>query len=205
MSFANMSLKEFNNKLSSSSPTPGGGSVAGLSAALSASLSLMVVSLTEDSELDEYKEKLKENIEFALELIDKDALSFNKVMEALKMSRKTEQKIQKRKEAIQTALYNASLTPLETIKVAKSILEITEDVAKKGNKNAISDAGVAALMAISSIKGAAFNVYINTASFKDKDKAEKLNKKTKNLVRESQRISDKIENLCLNKILQGFK
>jgi len=74
MTFANMSLKEFNSKLASDSPTPGGGSVAGLSAALAASLASMVINLSKETDLDSYSEKLKENIEFALELIDKDAL-----------------------------------------------------------------------------------------------------------------------------------
>jgi len=200
MTFANMSLKEFNSKLASDSPTPGGGSVAGLSAALAASLASMVVNLTKNTDLDKYSEKLEENIEFALELIDKDALSFNKVMDAFKMKKETEKDKEKRKEAIQTALYDASLTPMETIKLAKSILEITVEVAEKGNENAVSDAGVAALMALASVKSAAYNVYINTASLKDKQKAKELEEKTKKLVAESESMADKVENICMGKI-----
>ncbi|MCF8001183.1 MAG: cyclodeaminase/cyclohydrolase family protein [Halanaerobiales bacterium] len=200
MTFANMSLKEFNSKLASDSPTPGGGSVAGLSAALAASLASMVVNLTKDSDLDKYSDKLEENIDFALELIDKDALSFNKVMDAFKMKKETEKDKEERQKAIQTALYDASLTPMETIKLAKSILEITVEVAKKGNKNAVSDAGVAALMALASVKSAAYNVYINTASLKDRQKANELEEKAQNLVTESQKLADKVENICMEKI-----
>ncbi len=200
MTFANMSLKEFNSKLASDSPTPGGGSVAGLSAALAASLVSMVVNLTKDADLDKYSEELEDNIEFALELIDKDALSFNKVMDAFKMNKETKKKKEKRKKAIQTALYNATLTPMETIKLSKSILEITLEVAEKGNKNAVSDAGVAALMALASVKSAAYNVYINTASLKDQKKTRRLEEKAKKLVDKSQKMADQVENICMEKI-----
>lgn len=200
MSFANMSLKEFNSKLASDSPTPGGGSVAGLSAALAASLASMVVNLTKDTDLDKFSEDLEDNIEFGLELIDKDALSFNEVMDAFKMNKETEEEKEKRQKAIQSALYDASLTPMETIKLAKSILEITVEVAEKGNKNAISDAGVAALMALASAKGAAYNVYINTASLKDKSKAHELEENAQKLIAESQKLADKVEKICRESI-----
>ena len=200
MTFANMSLKEFNSKLASDSPTPGGGSVAGLSAALGASLSSMVVHLTKEGDLDKYQDELADHRAFALELIDKDALSFNKVMDAFKMDKDTDEAAQKRKEAIQSALYEASLTPMETIKLAKDVLEITEEVARKGNKNAISDAGVAALMALASVKSAAYNVYINTASLNDEDKAKRLEEKTERLVKESEEIADEVERICKERI-----
>jgi formiminotetrahydrofolate cyclodeaminase len=200
MTFANMSLKEFNSKLASDSPTPGGGSVAGLSAALGASLTSMVVHLTKEGDLDKYEADLEDHIKFALELIDKDALSFNKVMDAFKMDKDTDEAAQKRKEAIQAALYEASLTPMETIKLAKDILDITEEVAKKGNKNAVSDAGVAALMALASVKSAAYNVYINTSSLSDENKAQRLEEKADRLVKESEEIAKRVEKVCLDRI-----
>lgn len=200
MTFANMSLKEFNSKLASDSPTPGGGSVAGLSAALGASLSSMVVHLTKEGDLDKYEDELADHRDFALELIDKDALSFNKVMDAFKMDKDTDEAAQKRKEAIQSALYEASLTPMEIIKLAQNVLEITEEVAKEGNKNAISDAGVAALMALASVKSAAYNVYINTASLNDEEKAKRLEEKTERLVKESEEIADEVERICKERI-----
>ena len=114
--------------------------------------------------------------------------------------KETEKDKEKRKEAIQTALYDASLTPMETIKLAKSILEITVEVAKKGNKNAVSDAGVAALMALASVKSAAYNVYINTASLKDGQKAIELEKKAQDLVTDSEKLADEVEKICMGKI-----
>lgn len=200
MSFADMSLKEFNNELASSKPTPGGGSVAGLSAALSAALTAMVISLTKDESLNQFSKKIDDHIRSALQLIDQDAASFNKVMKAYKMSKGNQTEIKNRKKAIQDALYEASLTPLETIKLANSILKISKEVAVKGNQNAISDAGVAGLMALASIKGAAYNVYINISSLNDKDKAENLKKETEELINESEVIANEIEEITMNKI-----
>lgn len=201
MSFSDMSLKEFNNELASSKPTPGGGSVAGLSAALSASLIAMVISLTKDNEnLNKFDKEIDDHIRTGLQLIDQDATSFNKVMKAYKMSKGNQTEIINRKKAIQDALYEASLTPLETIKLANSILKISKEVAIKGNKNAISDAGVAALMAIASVKSAAYNVYINIASLNDQEKVKKLEKKTERLVKESEEIADEVERICKDRI-----
>lgn len=200
MTFANMTLKEFTSKLSSKSPTPGGGSVAGLSISLAASLSSMVVNLTKDGSLNKYSDNLSEHIDFALELIDKDADSFNKVMDAFKMKKNNDQEIKKRKEAIQSALYNASLTPLETMKLGVQILEISKEVAKRGNENAISDAGVAALMAHAGVKGAAYNVFINASSLNDTQKAEELENKANQLIEKSENLAKKIEEICLEKL-----
>ena len=172
--FADYSLEKFNKELSSDAPTPGGGSVAGLSASLSAALIQMVINLTDDSSLNDYNKKLTQKRKEALELIDKDAESFNKVMKAFKMPKNTDEEISKRKKAIQEGLYGASLTPLDTMKLALKLLEIAREVIEKGNPHAISDIGVAGLMAMSSIKGARLNVLINTQSLKDHKKAKKL-------------------------------
>lgn len=200
MTFANMTLKEFTSKLSSKSPTPGGGSVAGLSISLAASLAEMVVNLTKDGSLDKYSDELGEHIDFALELIDKDADSFNKVMDAFKMKKGSEQEKMKRKEAIQSALYNASLTPLDTIKLGVKVLEISEEVAKYGNENAVSDAGVAALMAQAGVKGAAYNVLINAGSLSDEKKKKELKDETNRLIKKSEKLAEKVEKICLEKL-----
>jgi formiminotetrahydrofolate cyclodeaminase len=200
MTFANMTLKEFTSKLSSNSPTPGGGSVAGLSISLAASLASMVVNLTQDGSLDQYSNDLIDHIDYALELIDKDANSFNKVMDAFKMKKDTDQEIKNRKEAIQSALYNASLTPLETIELGVQVLEISKEVAKYGNKNAVSDAGVAALMAHAGVKGASYNVFINSSSLSDEKKSKELEDKTNKLVEKSNNLAKQIEEICLKKL-----
>ncbi|MGM0411542.1 MAG: cyclodeaminase/cyclohydrolase family protein [Bacillota bacterium] len=199
-SFAEYNLDTFASKLASDSPTPGGGSVAGLSASLSASLIEMVINLTKDDSLDEYNIELQKKRKEALELIDKDAESFNKVMEAYKMPKNSEEERNKRKKAIQNGLYEASLTPLDTMKLALKLLELARKVIEKGNPHAISDIGVASLMGISAIKGAYLNVLINTQSLKDEEKALELEKEAKNIIEKGEKLNSEIENITIKKI-----
>jgi len=80
------------------------------------------------------------------------------------------------------------------------VLEITKEVAKNGNKNAVSDAGVAALMALAGVKGAAYNVFINSSSLSDDKKAKELEDKTNKLVKKSEKLADQVEEICLSKL-----
>ncbi|HHV08579.1 MAG TPA: cyclodeaminase/cyclohydrolase family protein, partial [Firmicutes bacterium] len=56
---------------------------------------------------------------------------------------------------------------------------------KKGNPAAVSDAGVAALLARSAVEGAAYNVEINLTSIKDTKIVEKLQQRARQLLEES--------------------
>ncbi|SKA09942.1 cyclodeaminase/cyclohydrolase family protein [Selenihalanaerobacter shriftii] len=195
MDFAKYTVDEFSKKLASDSPTPGGGSIAGLNGALSASLASMVVALTKDDSLDEYAEELKELRTKGLNLIDEDAVSFDKVMDAFKMSKDTKEEKQERNDAIQEALKNASFVPLETMKLGLRLLKITRKVVERGNKNAISDAGVAALTAMVAIKGGSYNVLINAESLKDKETAQELKLDVNNIIEAAEQLEAKIEEI----------
>ena len=193
-------LNEFNEKLASKSPTPGGGSVAGLSASLSAALIEMVINLTNDDSLDNNKNELSKKRKEALELIDEDAQSFNMVMDAYKMPKNTDEEKKERKKAIQNGLYKASLTPLDTMKLGLKLMEIARKVIEKGNPHAISDIGVAGYMGISAIKGAYLNVLINTQSIKDKNKAEKLENEANEIISKGEKLLTEIEEITISKI-----
>jgi formiminotetrahydrofolate cyclodeaminase len=168
-------IKMFLDELASSSPAPGGGSVAALSGALGSALASMVCNLTtgkqgyetvqaEIQELLKQSEELREDL---TKLIDKDTEAFNEVMKALKMPKETEEQKEHRRHTLQTAIKYAAEVPLETARKCTQILDITRRIAEKGNKNSISDAGVAALMAQTGIQAATLNVRINLRSIKD--------------------------------------
>ena len=198
--FEEYNLNEFNEKLASKSPTPGGGSVAGLSASLSAALIEMVINLTDDDSLDNNKNELSKKRKEALELIDEDAQSFNMVMDAYKMPKNTDEEKKERKKAIQNGLYKASLTPLDTMKLGLKLMGIARKVIEKGNPHAISDIGVAGYMGISAIKGAYLNVLINTQSIKDKNKAEKLENEANEIISKGEKLLTEIEEITISKI-----
>jgi formiminotetrahydrofolate cyclodeaminase len=171
----NLSIIEFLEKTASDSPVPGGGSVAALAAAVSASLAEMVANLTigkkgfEDVDR-EMKAIAKETRNFRKKLvkdIDKDADSYNQVVAAYKMAKATDEEKLKRTTAIQEALKQAALVPLKVAGDAADLLELAGNAAKKGNKNAITDAAVGVMMARTAVLAALYNVKTNLNSIKD--------------------------------------
>lgn len=171
-----MTLTKFADELSSDSPAPGGGSVAALCGALSASLSSMVANLTYGKKgyervtkaMTEVSVQAQELKRTFLELIDRDTDAFNTFMAASKMPRKTDEQKAEREKALQAATKHATMIPLETVRASVDIIRLAEVVSKKGNAHALSDAAVAAIMAESAAESAYLNVKINVPGITDK-------------------------------------
>ncbi len=200
---ASSKISSFLSELSSSSPAPGGGSVAALSGALAAALDSMVCQLTlgkkkyEDvqDEISDMSHQIKKLQRRLTELIDEDTNAFNDVMAAFKMPKATEKEKKKRSEAIQKGYKKAAEIPLETAKTAKNVLHLSIDVAKKGNKNSITDAGVAALLGYTAVHAAALNVEINLGSIKDIDFVKQMNEELQLLRDESEKEKSMVEDI----------
>ncbi len=202
-SLLRLSLREFANELSMDSPTPGGGSAAALCAALSAALSAMVANLTVGKKgYEGVEQEMKETAVEAqalkddlLRAVDEDTRAFNKVMEAFKLPRATEDQAKEKEAAVEKAFKEATLVPLAVLEKSILLLELAKIVATKGNKNSLSDAGVAGVTAEAAAQGASDNVKINLLGIKDdafkkdiKKKAEALEKKTTELRGEIRRL-----------------
>jgi len=170
-----LTLTEFLEKIASHSPVPGGGSIAALSAAIAASLSEMVAHLTIgkkgyealEEEMQEIAKDAFQYRERLIRTIDKDSNAYNDVMAAFKLPKGTELERNNREGAIQEALINATLVPLDVARDAFKIIELAGKAVKQGNKNAVSDAAVAVMMARTAALSALYNVKINLASIKD--------------------------------------
>jgi len=192
---ASMKINNFLSELASSSPAPGGGSVAALSGALGAALSSMVCNLTIGKEKyadveKEIKNILKESEQLRKDLtrlIDEDTKAFNDVMKAfkIKMPKETEQQKTLKSKAIQEGYKSAAMVPLETAKTCEKVIDLALVVAEKGNKNSITDAGVSALMAKSGVESAILNVKINLASIKDEQFANKISYQVNKIQKET--------------------
>jgi glutamate formiminotransferase/formiminotetrahydrofolate cyclodeaminase len=159
----------FVDELASDSPAPGGGSVASLCGSLGAGLAAMVAALTQGKKGYEAAQgelagvaakahRLKD--EFLLD-VDRDTDSFNELMVAMRLPKKTGEEIAARDEAIRRATEHATQVPLGVLERSLPVLELTAIVAAKGNQNSLSDAGVAALAARTCAEGAFYNVLIN--------------------------------------------
>jgi formiminotetrahydrofolate cyclodeaminase len=74
---------------------------------------------------------------------------------------------------------------LETARAASRVAALAAIAAQKGNPNAVSDAGVAALLADAACRGAAYNIRINVAALSDRSKGEALVDEANRLVTET--------------------
>lgn len=165
----------FLDELASSSPAPGGGSVAALAGALGAALSSMVCNLTKgkqgyetiQDQITEMLQKSEQLRKELTELIDKDTEAFTEVMNAFKLPKETDEQKEQRKNALQTAFKHAAEVPLETARKCVEVLDVAYFAAENGNKNSVSDAAVSALMAQTGVQAAMLNVRINLSSIKD--------------------------------------
>ena len=175
MGLQDLPLTTFGEALASSAPTPGGGCASALSGALAASLAAMVARNTAASEkfadrADQMNEAAAEadGLRSALlSLVDADAEAFALVMAAFRMPKETPQEQAARSEAIQAGYKAAVEPPLLVCTQSVRVLELALQVAELGNPNAVSDAGVAALLAAAALEGGALNVQINLGSIKD--------------------------------------
>ena len=173
--FAQKSIVEFLDELASKAPVPGGGSSAALGGALAAGLVSMVCNLTlgkkryanveeEIRDILARSERLRGEL---IELLEEDVQVYSRVSKAYKMPRETEEEKRARAEAIQAALKEATDVPMRVAKACVEVLEMCTPLAEKGNVMAVSDAGVAALLAEASLRSAALNVLINLGAIKD--------------------------------------
>lgn len=199
-----LTIKEFVEELSSNSPAPGGGSAAALAASLGSALCSMVFNLTigkkvynefEDdkknliiSSLEEVKEE-KDNF---LALMEKDAEEFLVLMDAFKLPKNTEEEKSYRLGKINEGYIRALEIPFATAQKAFEIYKYVEVAASFGNKNAISDAGVAALLLQTAIESAVLNVKINLSSINDENYKAKVSEKCNYFIKEGLLKKEKI-------------
>ena len=183
------SLQKYLEELSSNSPTPGGGNVAALCGALSASLGTMVCNLTigkkkyldVETEMNEMKVKLNVYVDKFLSLAKYDNEAFERVMDAFKLPKETDEQKKLRIEAIEKSTLEAASVPADVIRNCREIIPFLETISKKGNQNSLSDAGVAVAVIAAASEGAFLNVLINYSSLSEKQKAAGLLTQAENL------------------------
>jgi len=173
---AEKSVLQFLDELASSAPAPGGGSGAALGGALGAALVSMVCNLTigkkryeavqgEIKDLLSQSEALRKEL---TDLLEEDVAAYTGYSVAAKMPRDTDEEKAERARVMQAALKTATDVPLRIAVAAVKVMDLCMPAAEKGNKWAVSDAGVAVLMAEAALRSAALNVLINLGTLKDK-------------------------------------
>lgn len=201
-----MTLVEFAKQTASSSPVPGGGSIAALAGALSAALAQMVAELTVNKKgYEDAEAKMKELASKAeairaqlLDDIKRDSESFNKYMEALKLPKETDEEKAFRTNMMQEGLKEAAIVPFEVASLAYEIMPLADEAVISGNKNAVTDGLVSAMMARTAVLSALLNTRINLGSIKDeafvKEYSEKVEKLEKQTIEFEKNVLDKFYN-----------
>ena len=171
-SLAELTVRDLTERLASRAPVPGGGSASALAGALGAALVEMVCELTVGKPEYEDVDAVARQISASagelrgslLAAAEEDAAAYLDVVAARRLPRDGDEERAARKAAIGEASVAATEVPLRVARLATEVLELAASIASVGNRNAVSDAGAAALLAAAAARGAALNVRINLPS-----------------------------------------
>ena len=189
------SLTGFVGAVAAPVPAPGGGSVAAHAGALGAALAQMVAGLTAgrkkyaavDAEMREIGLAAAGLVNTLSALVAQDAEAYGRVTDAYKLPSEPEEAAHRRQAAIADALLGAAEVPLETARACAAVAALAATCATKGNPNAVSDAGVAALLADAACRGAVYNVRINVSSLEDRSRGAGLIAEANQLLAQTRR------------------
>ena len=203
-----MTIQEFLDVLSSKEPVPGGGGASALAGALGNALGQMVANLTigkkkyalVEDEIKELAERMKGIQGQFSALADQDAKVFAPLAKCYSLPSGTEEEKAYKAEVMEARLLDASLVPMEIMEKAWEMLEIMDILADKGSRMAVSDVGVGVQFIRTALLGAVMNVYINTKSMKNREKAEEMNEKAERPIKEGTEAADRIYQKVLEQL-----
>ena len=209
MKLVDLSITEFAKVLGSDAPAPGGGSAAALSAANGISLTKMVCELTigkkkyaeVEEEMQKYLTDLKNMQQEFLHFSDRDAEVFAPLAECYRLPSATLEEKEHKDAVMEEKLLDASMVPVEIMEKSLELLEILDVLADKGSRMAVSDVGVAVQFTRTALLGAVMNVYINTKSIKNREKAEEINQKAKRMIKIGTSQADEIYEKVLAQLI----
>ncbi len=193
-----MTLEQFAEALAASTPTPGGGSASAQAGAMAAALVQMMCDLTIGREPyrahDEAVRAIRARSEGLrrdlLTLVDRDAQAYDEVVRALRLPKGTDAEKRARSEALGRANLFAIETPIATADACAALMGMAAELAFKGNINAVSDVGTAALLAYAGLRGGILTVRINLKGVVDESRAAKLRERVRRLEVDSERLRE---------------
>ena len=201
-------IQEFLAVLSSKAPVPGGGGASALAGALGNALGQMVANLTigkkryadvEEEICGLLKRMEGLQAEF-VRLADRDAEVFAPLAQCYSLPASTPEERAYKEQVMEERLYDASQVPMEIMERAVEMMEILDILADKGSRLAVSDVGVGIQYMRAALLGAVMNVYINTRSMKNRQRAEEINQRALNLTKRGSSMPDEI----YSKVLSGL-
>jgi formiminotetrahydrofolate cyclodeaminase len=207
MTLIKKEVEEFVFELSSRNPTPGGGGASALAGALGVSLGGMVANLTigkpnyadDEDEMKRLKVATYRVQKELLALIEKDADAFGPLAGAYRMPSATAEERESKARVMEASLKEASLVPLEMMKLCAEAIGLLERLAEAGNRLALSDAACGAVLSAAAIRSAWLNVVVNTVSIRDDAFARRVNAEGEALLVEylprAEKVYESVESL----------
>ncbi len=192
-SFRRMLVEDFIGKLSAATPTPGGGTAAAVAGAMAAALLSMAASISlkrspEEKALREARdcsERLRESL---LDLANRDSAAYERVVEAYRLPKDTEEEKRLRKARIQEALREAAEVPLRTAELALEVLETARRMKGEIRRSVLSDLLVAVRLAHAGVHAALYNVDVNLSSMEDEEVRKELWEKRRTLEQRAEEL-----------------
>ena len=196
-------LSGFVGSVAAATPVPGGGSVAAHVGAVGAALAQMVAGLTAgkkkyaavDAEMRDLAVRAAALGNTLSALVDRDAAAYSAVTAAYRLPAGSPDEETARAAKIDEALVAAAAVPLETAAACAEVADLALAVAERGNSNATSDAGVAALLAEAGCIGASYNVRINVVALADRSLGTTLEADAKRLVERTRAVAERVRGI----------
>ncbi len=208
MKYIDEPFRKYIDDASSGQPTPGGGSIAAMGGALAGSMMNMVCNFTVGKKsYQTVEEKVRAILKDGMDLTEhmlclavKDTEAYSEVSKAYGLPKDTEEEKKARSQAIQEACKLALQVPSKVISAGARMLVLLSELVDIGNKNLITDTGVAALMSLASVESAILNVRINLVFIKDegfvKEKSDWISKIEAECKANKDMIMEKVNKAC---------
>ncbi|MFO8011742.1 MAG: cyclodeaminase/cyclohydrolase family protein [Phycisphaerae bacterium] len=198
-------LARYLDDAASARPTPGGGGVAAVAGALASTMAAMAAGFTAgkerfkdvEPEIREHLGRLAEIRESLLALAHDDMAAYEGIMAAYRLPKETDEEKSARREAVRTAT-RASLDVVGRVRdAAVEILTVSRRLADIANPNLVSDVGVAAELALGTVRAAGINAAVNLAGYTDADDAAAVRAETDAALAEADRLAGETRDLVL--------
>jgi glutamate formiminotransferase/formiminotetrahydrofolate cyclodeaminase len=195
------SIDVFAEEVAEGTLTPDGGSVAAYVGALAASLGSMVCNLTiglkasvevEVRGVLKQLEQLSEDLQ--LEMSEEEE-SRVRVLDAIALPRETEAEKLARTIAIEEGTKNAVGIPLRVAQSSLEVLELLNELSEIGNPSAFANLAIGAQLAMSAMRGAAYDILSQLLSINDEEFNRYRRAEVSDLITRGQEIADEIEAL----------
>jgi formiminotetrahydrofolate cyclodeaminase len=191
-----MSLRDFLSSAADKTATPGGGSVAAVTAALGAALGEMALAFTSGkrkyAEHQPLYDRLAPRLQRARHMFEQLAADDAAAYEFFRETAAMDDSPQKA-ERMALAVAAAIDVPRELTKVALAVLADLRELADKCNRYLLSDLLAAAALSAAAVRLSDYNVRINARQLDDAGQADDLRASSRDDLRTAETLRDEIE------------